>query len=76
MDDTHDYTCPRCLGDIPNTTHKGQYPGALSRTDNKTEVCSDCGSEEAFEQMGGGLRPQERWLSFEPRNFRRNVACE
>jgi hypothetical protein len=33
--------CPRC--------HKAYdgYP-ALSRRDNKTDICSDCGTEEAF----------------------------
>jgi hypothetical protein len=36
------YTCPRCLGGIPNDLCRGQYIGALSRTDNQTEICSDC----------------------------------
>lgn len=39
--------CPRCLGYIPNNTIPGAYPGAISRIDNKTEVCSECGMEEA-----------------------------
>lgn len=36
--------CPRC---------KMAYPGigALSRRDNRTEVCSECGSEEAVIQF-------------------------
>lgn len=36
--------CPRC---------KQLYPGigALSRRDNRTEVCSDCGQEEAIVQF-------------------------
>jgi hypothetical protein len=42
-------TCPRCLGPIPNRLDPGAYPGALSRVDNFTEVCSDCGLEEAVE---------------------------
>lgn len=55
-------TCPRCLGPIPNGWTPGAYPGALSRTDNRTEVCSDCGTEEAIEQVfGSGLRPKESW---------------
>lgn len=34
--------CPKCKKEI-----KG-YP-ALSRKDNKTEICSDCGTKEALE---------------------------
>lgn len=33
--------CPRCGGAMNG------YP-ALSRRDNKTEICSDCGTEEAM----------------------------
>lgn len=39
--------CPRCEGWIPNNEKPGAYPGAISRLDNKTEICSQCGSEEA-----------------------------
>jgi hypothetical protein len=42
------FVCPRCLGYIPNNTQPGAYPGAISRIDNDTEVCSDCGMEEAI----------------------------
>ena len=41
--------CPRCEGWIPNNARPGAYPGALSRRDNKTEICSDCGTAEALE---------------------------
>jgi hypothetical protein len=34
--------CVRCQRDL------GEYP-ALSRWDNSTEICSDCGTKEAFE---------------------------
>jgi hypothetical protein len=44
--------CPRCGGFIPNNHEPGAYRGALSRVDNKTEVCSDCGTEEAYEPKG------------------------
>jgi ribosomal protein S27AE len=62
-------TCPRCLGGIPNDASRGKYPGALSRTDNKTYICSNCGTLEAIEQghpraskMGyNNLMPQEEW---------------
>lgn len=40
--------CPRCGGGVPNDTQKGEYPGALSRLDNETYICSNCGMEEAF----------------------------
>ena len=58
----HDpYTCPRCLGAIPREGQRGAYPGALSRTDNVTEVCSNCGTMEAIEQMGGVSQSQADW---------------
>ena len=49
MSTTND--CPRCGHLIPNDEQPGAYPGALSRADNKTEVCSDCGTHEAMEQF-------------------------
>lgn len=54
--------CPRCGGPIPNATHPGAYPGALSRTDNLTEICSKCGVLEAVEQPHEGLLPQSQWV--------------
>jgi hypothetical protein len=56
--------CPRCLknyftpyGDKIKFV-KGVSPAfaALSRRDNKTLICSDCGTQEAFEDMG-----YEKW---------------
>jgi len=56
------HTCPRCLDGIPNNARRGEYPGALSRTDNKTEVCSACGEREALEQFHfGSPLPQSLW---------------
>ena len=46
--------CPICGGAIPNEEHKGKYPGALSRYDNKTEICSKCGTTEAFLELSLG----------------------
>lgn len=40
--------CPRCGGLIPNNETPGEYPGALSRWDNFTEICSRCGVEESW----------------------------
>jgi hypothetical protein len=40
--------CPSCSGYIPNNKTPGAYPGAISRADNKTEICSDCGTQEAL----------------------------
>lgn len=48
--------CPRCSGYIPNNDRPGAYPGALSRLDNKTEICSDCGTEEALEDYYDEIR--------------------
>lgn len=46
FDDEH--TCPRCKGGIPNDERRGEYMGALSRIDNETMICSDCGNFEAM----------------------------
>lgn len=57
-------TCPRCGGQIPNDKTPGAYPGALSRRDNTTEICSKCGVDEAMEDyekyhLGKG-EPEEK----------------
>jgi hypothetical protein len=41
--------CPKCSGFIPNNEMPGAYSGAISRRDNKTEICSACGVLEALE---------------------------
>ena len=43
--------CPICAEPIPNRLHAGEYCGALSRRDNKTEICSECGVMEAIEDF-------------------------
>lgn len=48
------HQCPRCGGSIPNALTPGAYPGALSRVDNKTEICSECGTLEALEDYSNG----------------------
>ena len=54
---TPDNVCPRCGGGIPNDVTPGAYVGALSRYDNLTEVCSECGHIEAMlDLMYGGYR--------------------
>lgn len=45
------FRCPRCWGYIPNNEQIGQFAGAISRRDNKTEICSSCGIFEAFEDF-------------------------
>lgn len=50
--------CPRCAGAIPNKKYHGEYSGALSRLDNSTEICSECGTLEAmfnFQNPGKAL---------------------
>ena len=57
-----DLICPRCTHLIPNDDIPGAYPGAISRVDNKTEICSDCGTDEAMENFfGDGLTPISNW---------------
>jgi hypothetical protein len=53
--------CPRCGGEVPEPGRRGQYRGALSRTDQRTEICTPCGIDEAYEQAAGALRPQSAW---------------
>ncbi len=40
---------------------RGAYPGALSRTDNVTEICSNCGTMEAIAQIGAVMQSQHEW---------------
>ncbi|MCP4897349.1 MAG: hypothetical protein GY906_10295 [bacterium] len=47
--------CPRCKHECPP-----QYP-SLSRTDNETYICDDCGTNEAIENMTGPCTPQSDW---------------
>lgn len=47
--------CPICDGWIPNNDKPGAYPGALSRKDNKTEICSECGLMEAMGTSTGNV---------------------
>lgn len=56
--------CPRCGHLIPNDEQPGAYPGAISRADNSTEVCSDCGQHEALEQFSSAdhsCTPVSEW---------------
>jgi hypothetical protein len=57
------HICPRCNDNwIPNNRDPGKYPGALSRADNKTEICSPCGEAEALQDWeGGGCTSTDRW---------------
>lgn len=52
--------CPICSGYIPNATHPGQYPGAISRRDNKTEICSACGIVEALEVLKNFIKAKSQ----------------
>ena len=66
----NDKTCPRCgfLADEARTGPGFPEPGALSRWDNKTTVCTACGTEKAgiVWQFGlGYLHPAtgaRRWI--------------
>jgi len=51
--------CPRCLGEIEG------YP-AISRTDDKTHVCSPCGQTEAMEDfIYSTIKTQDMWPTHE-----------
>jgi len=50
--------CPSCGGFIPRNERPGEYPGALSRRDNETEICSACGQDEAWIDFAGGPTPR------------------
>lgn len=60
-------TCPRC-GAI--------YTGhpALSRTDNETLICPDCGTREALESIGVDKAEQEQILEAIHRSFEHGKA--
>jgi hypothetical protein len=45
--------CPSCDGFIPSNENPGAYPGAISRKDNSTEICSACGTAEALADFFG-----------------------
>lgn len=51
------------MGFIPNEQYVGMYPGAISRVDNKTEICSECGNQEAIENwLDGAPKSKEHWM--------------
>lgn len=50
--------CPRCER---NTIDESAWD-ALSRTDNQTHICNNCGRDEAMEDhFAGFVSPQETW---------------
>ena len=54
--------CPLCgkpYSDVP----------ALSRTDNQTPICPDCGIRQALESIGVSTEEQEKILSVMHRKF-------
>lgn len=52
--------CPRCGN---NKLRPVAVENALSRLDNETWVCSDCGSEEAF--VDAGFVKRREWADIE-----------
>ena len=48
--------CPRC-------GHTYREPPALSREDNKTLICPDCGTREALETLGVNSEEQEQIIA-------------
>lgn len=60
MKEAPNHVCPRCGGPVPRAGHEGEYPGALSRVDNETEICSACGLDEGLTQYMSGGKPLSR----------------
>lgn len=65
--------CPRCRfnrytpygGDVDRRmVEKYPFP-ALSRTDNETHICAECG----FAEATVGVTPQSEWPTFIPGSF-------
>jgi hypothetical protein len=65
--------CPRCDGYIPNNETPGAYAGALSRVDNKTEVCSQCGTTEALNGSATIYMRFEGWKT-PPNEFESDIS--
>ena len=59
---TRTAVCPRC---------GKEYTGrpAISRTDNQTPICPDCGTREALESIGVDSTEQEKILDTIHRNM-------
>ena len=57
--------CPRC-GQVYHE------PPALSRIDNQTLICPDCGTRQALESIGVSAEEQEQILQTIHRNRRGN----
>jgi predicted RNA-binding Zn-ribbon protein involved in translation (DUF1610 family) len=60
--------CPKCGDHIPSNEHAGQYAGAISRRDNKTEICSGCGTKEALEDFLGMETCPDCWSVITDKN--------
>lgn len=57
--------CPICFGFIPNNANPGAYPGALSRYDNATEICSACGQAEGMSGLFLGSVDKDKLADME-----------
>ena len=64
--DTELRVCPKC-----NKTYSG-HP-ALSRSDNETPICPDCGTRESLESIGVTAEEQEKILDAIHRCYPRDV---
>ena len=58
--------CPKC-----GLPYEGR-PAALSRDDNKTLICPDCGVREALESIGVDAAEQEEILQTIHRSIKRS----
>ena len=60
--------CPKCGNHIPSNENPGAYPGAIPRRDNKTEICSSCGVNEAVEDFLGMETCPDCWAVITDKN--------
>ena len=54
--------CPKCGCSYPERP-------AISRVDNQTVICPDCGTREALESIGISAEEQEKIISIIHRNY-------
>ena len=52
--------CPRCG---VNELKPVEVHNALSRVNNETFICSDCGMQEAIESLFNYLKPKTEWAN-------------
>ena len=52
-----------CIATCPFCGHTYSGHSAISRTDNKTPICPDCGTREALQSLGVSLEEQNKIIA-------------